>query len=68
MSELGMSYWLGTGGWISAIRRELGDDMAFSIVLSRVSRDLRRTVGIEDAKRIFHEMAATMEEAAEGDR
>jgi hypothetical protein len=61
------SFWLGTGGWISAVRRELGDDMAFSVILSRVSRDLRKAIGVEAAKQVFIDMAATMDEAAKGD-
>jgi hypothetical protein len=60
-------FWFGTGGWISAARRQLGDDVAFSVILSRVSRDLRKAVGIEAAKRVFIDVAETMDEAAKGD-
>lgn len=52
---------------IDQARAEFGNDMAFSIILSRVSRELRRCVGIEDAAEIFHGLAATQAEAAQAD-
>lgn len=60
--------WDSIGGLIALARHAVGDDMAFSIVLSRVSRELRRVAGTTNAKTIFQGMADTMEEAAENDR
>lgn len=61
------TFWFGTGGWISLVRRELGDDLAFSVILSRVSSDLRKAVGVEAAKQAFIGVAETMDDAAKGD-
>lgn len=60
--------WDTIGGVIDIARRAVGNDMAFSIVLSRVARELRRVAGIADAKTVFQAMADTMEEAAKNDR
>jgi hypothetical protein len=42
---------------IDNARAELGDDMAFSIVLSRASRELRRVLGPEGAAATLHSLA-----------
>lgn len=59
--------WMGTGGWFHVVRKQLGDDMAFSVILSRVARDMRKVYGIEAARQAFEGVAATMEEAAKND-
>lgn len=46
----------------------IGADMAFSILLSRAAREVRRRLGTEAAKAVFTEMARTMDEAAKYDR
>jgi hypothetical protein len=46
----------------------VGPEIALSIMLSRASRELRRRVGIEEAKLVFLECARTMDAAAENDR
>lgn len=59
--------WLGTGGWFRVVRKQLGDEMAFSVILSRVARDMRKVYGIEVTRQAFEGAAATMEEAAKHD-
>lgn len=61
------TYWEGTGGWYHAVRNALGTDMAFSVILSRMARELRREVGIEGAGAVLRQFAETMDEAAEAD-
>lgn len=58
------TYWMGTGGWITFVKRALGDDDAFSVILSRVAREMRRTYGPDQAKALFLEFAESMHEAA----
>jgi len=60
-------YWEGTAGWYRVVRNALGDDMAFSVILSRMARELRREVGIEGAGAVFRQFAETMDEAAKAD-
>lgn len=61
------SYWLGSGGWFSAMKRGLGVQMALSLMLSRATTELRREVGIEGAKQVLRRYIETMDEAAKGD-
>lgn len=42
---------------IDQARADLGDEMAFSIVLSRVGRELRRAVGPDEAAIVLHQIA-----------
>lgn len=52
------SYWYGTGGWVSVVRRTMNDtDEAFSIILSRVTLELVEAYGIEAAQRILRSFA-----------
>jgi hypothetical protein len=61
------SLWMGTGGWFHVVRKQLGDQMAFSVILSRVARDMRKVYGVEVTRQAFEGVAATMEEAAKND-
>jgi hypothetical protein len=45
----------------------LGPGMAFSVLLSRVSRELRREFDIEAAKQTLRDLADTMDEVAKYD-
>ena len=48
--------------------RAVGVDMAFSLAVSRISRELRRNIGWEGARDVFLGIANTQEEASKGDR
>lgn len=56
------------GHLISVSRKELGDDMTFTVFLSRISRELRRVVGPDGAAEALHKMADTQHDAARADR
>ena len=40
---------------IQAVRLQLGDDMAFSIILSRITREARRVYGLEGAQNMLRQ-------------
>lgn len=67
MGRLETSYWMGTGGWFSCMRRELCDEVALSIMASRLSYDLRKTIGTEETKSFFEKMAASVDQVGEMD-
>lgn len=60
--------WLGTGGWLHLLREKHGEDMAFSLMLSRVARELRVKRGVAVARQVFQEFADGMEDAAKHDK
>lgn len=66
--QLEAALWDSIGQQIDTARNQLGDDMAFSVILSRVARELRRKGGIAMARDVFLGMVETMEEAAKNDR
>lgn len=57
-----MSYWQGTGGWITHVRRALGDEIAFGLILSRIAHDLREEVGTAGAQVALTHMAEILED------
>lgn len=57
-----MTYWHGTGGWISVVRDALGDEKAFGLVLSRIAHDLREEVGTAGAQVALTHMAEILED------
>jgi hypothetical protein len=59
--------WDHLGGFITACRDEVGDDVAFSVILSRVTRELRRVVGPDETAAILRGLADTQHEAAKAD-
>lgn len=59
--------WDMLGVLIGTCRQQLGDDAAFSVILSRVTRELRRAVGPDEAAAILHGLADTQHEAAKAD-
>jgi hypothetical protein len=61
------TFWSGTRGWFCVVRCQLGTEMAYSVILSAIGRQLRRDVGVEEAKQVFRDMADTMDEAAKAD-
>lgn len=68
MSSAQTEVWNAFGMFIDLSRRGLRDDGAlFSVLLSRLSRELRREYGLADAKAAFHGIADTMDKAAQHD-
>jgi hypothetical protein len=61
------TFWSGTRGWFYCVRHVVGTEMAYSVILSAIARQLRRDFGIEEAKQVFRDMADTMDEAAKAD-
>jgi hypothetical protein len=59
--------WDTLGAIIKTAREGLGDDVAFSVVLSRVTRELRRGVGPDETADILRGLADTQHEAAKAD-
>lgn len=60
--------WDALGALISATRVMLNDDeAAFTVLLSRLSREMRRVYGLADAQAAFRGIADTMPAAAEFD-
>lgn len=57
-------YWVAVGLVIDYARRDLGDDMGFSIFLSRLTRELRMTIGMAATAQLLHEFADKQPEAA----
>jgi hypothetical protein len=57
-----LTYWHGTGGWISVVREALGDEKAFGLVLSRLAHDLRKEVGTAGAQVALTHMAEILED------
>jgi hypothetical protein len=55
------------GVLITTTRAQLGDDDAFSVVFSRVTRELRRVVGPDETAAILRGLADTQHEAAKAD-
>jgi hypothetical protein len=55
------------GVLITTARAQMGDDAAFSVILSRVTRELRRVVGPDEAAAILNGLADTQHEAAKAD-
>jgi hypothetical protein len=51
------TYWHGTGGWLRCVRNAVDDDQAFSIVLSKVVRDLITLAGPDETTRILLDLA-----------
>lgn len=47
-----------------AVRRAVGDDKGFSLILSRAARDVRQVVGVDQAEEVFTSLALTMSEVA----
>lgn len=60
--------WDMLGKLITMSREELGDDMTFTVFLSRISRELRRVVGPDGAATALRKMADTQHEIARADR
>lgn len=60
-------WWDRMGEFIATARAAIGDDLAFSVIMSRVARELRRDLGVEGAKQVFRGMIDTMAAAKEGD-
>jgi hypothetical protein len=68
MSPAQAAVWDAFGAFIGMARRALPNDGgAYTVLLSRLSREMRREYGLEDAKAAFHGIADTMEEAAKFD-
>lgn len=59
--------WHGTGGWFVLMQRQIGKEMAYSIMLSRISRELRRDYGLDEAKKVLRDVADTMDQVSEAD-
>jgi hypothetical protein len=60
--------WDAMGELISISQSTLGNDMAFSVLLSRLTRELRRLHGTDAATDVLRGLMATMTEAAQYDR
>lgn len=59
--------WKASEQMIAAACVELGDDMAFSVILSRVTRELRRRLGVDGAAQVLRQLADTMPDVAKFD-
>ncbi len=59
--------WDATGAFLELAFQSVGDEMAYSVVLSRVMREMRRQVGAEGTKQCLEGYIATMDQAAAGD-
>lgn len=57
-----MAYWHGTGGWISSVRNAVGDNLAFSLVLSRIAYDLCVVAGPDGAREAIDYMKKILED------
>jgi hypothetical protein len=60
--------WTLTGWLINAARRDMTLDDVASVMLSRITRELRREHGTAEAKAVLQGLVDTMEQVAEGDR
>jgi hypothetical protein len=67
MSAAATEYWHALGGFIVLARARLGDEQAMMVLVSRVSRELRRLYGIEGARKILAGYIETMAEAGQYD-
>jgi hypothetical protein len=59
--------WDSLHGVIAQARADLGDEMAFSIVLSLVGRELRCVVGVDEAANVLRQFAEQQTEIASFD-
>jgi hypothetical protein len=62
-----LPYWEVTGLLITNTRVTLGNEMAFSIMLSRITRELRRAYGLQCAIETLRRFLDTMDEASRYD-
>lgn len=66
--ETAIRWWDKIGDLMAEAEQGLGRDMAYSVILSRIARELRRELGVEAARTAFQGFADTMDKAAPGDR
>jgi len=60
--------WEEVGALFEVAKQRLGFDVAISVILSRVTRELRREHGVDGAKETLRQYIETMAKASEGDR
>jgi hypothetical protein len=60
--------WVALRTLIQQAQADLGDDMAFSIILSRIGRELRRRLGPDETAQILHNLASQQTTIATLDR
>lgn len=53
MGPTDQAAWEAVGALVGTLQRAIGSDMAFSLVLSRVTREMRRAYGTENAKAVL---------------
>ena len=57
-------WWDSTATLIAGAREALGDERAFTVLMCRLSHDLRDAVGVDCGKRFLQGFVDTMEAAA----
>jgi len=67
-SEASEHAWVSMGTLFESAREDLGEETAFSVLLSRLTREMRRYIGSEAAAEVLRGMAATMGQAARYDQ
>ena len=60
--------WVSMGLLFEQVQEDLGIETAISVLLSRLTREMRRHLGIEGGAEVLRSMAATMAQAAKYDR
>jgi len=61
-------FWLKLGTLIGVARQQLDVERLHGVLLSRLTRELRRDLGVEGAREVLQGYIDTMDEAAKGDR
>jgi hypothetical protein len=67
MSGAESALWLAFGQQFRQAVAIVGEETALSIMLSRATCELRRSVGVEAAKKVCEGLAASMDAAAKND-
>lgn len=60
--------WIRTGAVIDGTRESMAFEAVVSVMLSRLTREMRRAYGTEHAKFVLQRFVDTMEDLAENDR
>jgi len=60
--------WLKLGTLIGVARQHLDVERLHGVLLSRLTRELRRDLGVEGAREVLQGYIDTMEQAGKGDR
>jgi hypothetical protein len=68
MDQLDRAVWEATGDFVAKVQRLFrNDERAFSLILSRVGREMRRTWDAETAQKVMQGIIDTMPAAAAND-